>query len=134
MAESRPSEPPTVTGFPVITPGESPWILEYSSYIHAISRGPVFTSGAGMSRYGPTTMSIAAKNARDRRSSSTSDSFFGSTFTPPLPPPNGTSSRAVFHVINAAKQRNSSSEAFGWNRSPPLNGPRAALYWTRQPG
>ena len=61
VAASRPSEPPSPTGFPVITAGESPRDLEYSSYIHAISRGPVLTSGAGMSRYGPTIISMAEK-------------------------------------------------------------------------
>jgi hypothetical protein len=61
VAASRPSDPPRPTGFPVITAGESPRDLEYSSYIHAISRGPVLTSGAGISRYGPTIVSIAEK-------------------------------------------------------------------------
>src|SRR5438552_17498020 len=117
-----------------MTAGESPRDLEYSSYIHAISRGPVLTSGAGTSRYGPTTVSIALKNERQSLSSSWTESCFGSTFTPPLPPPKGTSSSAHFQVIRAEKQRNSSRDAFGWKRSPPLKGPRAPLCWIRQPG
>src|SRR6059058_3546134 len=36
---------------------------------------------------------------RVRRSSSSLESFFGSTVTPPFAPPNGMSMSAVFHVV-----------------------------------
>ena len=115
VTAERPTE---AHGLPAITAGES-LDREYSSYIQAISRGPVFTSGAGMSRCGPITSSIAETNERQSRSSSAIDSAFGSTRTPPFAPPNGTSSSAVFHVINAEKHRNSSRDASGWNRARP---------------
>jgi hypothetical protein len=70
-------------------------------------------------------------NARESRSNSGSDNSFGSTWTPPFPPPNGMFIRAVFHVISMAKHRISSSVTSGWNRRPPLNGPRALLCCTR---
>ena len=73
-----------------------------------------------MSTSGPTIGAMPAKKARDRRSRSASDSSLGSTLTPPFPPPYGMSSSAVFQVMRAAKHLNSSSEALGWYRRPPL--------------
>ena len=49
----------------------------------------VLTSGAGMSFSGPIRTSISVKKRRVSASSSFIDSFFGSTMTPPLPPPYG---------------------------------------------
>jgi hypothetical protein len=43
------------SGLPVTTPGLKPWNFSYSLMIQAISRGPVFMSGAGMSTVGPIT-------------------------------------------------------------------------------
>src|SRR6266511_3653422 len=103
VACSRPSEPPRAMGLPVRMAGVSPYIRLYSSYIHPISRAPVFTSGAGMSVYGPITGAISRMNDRERRSSSPSDSFLGSTATPPLPPPNGMSRSEHFQVMRAEK-------------------------------
>src|SRR5438445_4276398 len=55
----------------------------------------VLTSGAGMSRYGPSTIEMRWVKRRVRRSSSSFESFFGSTVTPPFAPPKGMSMSAV---------------------------------------
>src|SRR5437867_9885065 len=133
VACSRPSEPPRAMGLPVRMAGVSPNIRLYSSYIHPISRAPVFTSGAGMSVYGPMTGAISRMNERESRSSSPSDSFLGSTATPPLPPPNGMSRSAHFQVMRAEKHLISSWATVWWYRRPPLYGPRALLCWIRYP-
>src|SRR6266508_330512 len=133
VACSRPSEPPRAMGLPVRMAGVSPYILLYSSYIHPISRAPVFTSGAGMSVYGPITGAISRMNERESRSSSPADSLLGSTATPPLPPPNGMSRSAHFHVMRAEKHLISSMATVWWYRRPPLYGPRALLCWIRYP-
>src|SRR5262245_23445463 len=52
---------------------------------------------------------------------------------PPLPPPNGMSATAHFHVIHDASAETSSSETSGWKRMPPFAGPRAMLCCTRKP-
>src|SRR5216684_7177516 len=70
---------------------------------------------------------------RVRRSSSSFESCFGSTATPPFAPPNGMSMRAVFHVMMVARPSTSSWSASGWYRIPPLQGPRAPLCWMRKP-
>ncbi len=70
---------------------------------------------------------------RVSRSSSRRDMRVGSQATPPLPPPNGTWATAHFHVIQAARAVTSSRVTAGWNRMPPLAGPRAMLYCTRYP-
>jgi hypothetical protein len=60
VASLRPKEPPRGMGFPVTTPGTvRPTFMEKVSIIQAISRSPVFTSGAGMSRSGPSRMPIS---------------------------------------------------------------------------
>ncbi|OLB11703.1 MAG: hypothetical protein AUH07_09225 [Gemmatimonadetes bacterium 13_2_20CM_70_9] len=74
----------------------------------------VLTSGAGMSRYGPSTIEMRWVKRRVRRSSSSFESFFGSTVTPPFAPPNGMSMSAVFHVMMAASPSTSSWSASGW--------------------
>ena len=49
-----------VSGLPVTTPStEWPLFIEYVSKIHAISRGLVPTSGAGMSFSGPISLMIS---------------------------------------------------------------------------
>jgi hypothetical protein len=133
VADSRPSEPPRAIGLPVMTAGFGPYRREYSSAIHPMIWGLVLTSGAGTSTFGPMASAMPRMNARDNRSSSASDRSFGSTCTPPLPPPKGMFMSAVFHVMSMAKHRTSSKETVGWNRSPPLNGPRALLCCTRYP-
>src|SRR5512142_3186115 len=72
--------------------------------------GAALTSGAGMSRSGPTRTEISVKKRRDRPSSSLVDSFFGSTMTPPLPPPYGMPTTAHFLVIADAALGRSASE------------------------
>ena len=67
------------------------------------------------------------------RSISAIDSVAGSHVTPPLPPPNGRSTTAHFHVIQNASAVTSSSVTPGWKRMPPFAGPRAKLYCTRYP-
>src|SRR3712207_8658887 len=61
----------------------------------------------------------------DSRSSSCRDSSLVSTVTPPLPPPNGRSSAAHLNVIQNASDCTSSTFTRGWNRIPPLVGPRS---------
>jgi hypothetical protein len=53
----------------------------------AITCAFVPTSGAGMSRCGPSTFSILSMNERAMVWSSRASSLLGSTFTPPLAPP-----------------------------------------------
>ena len=59
-------------------------------------------SGAGMSFSAPIVSAAARMYARDTFSSSRSDIFLGSHSTPPLLPPSGKSTTAVFHVIHDA--------------------------------
>jgi len=99
---------------PVTTPGLYPRRREYSSKNHAISRAPVFMSGAGMSSMGPTTSLIAPTSLRVTFSSSRTLRRFGSTVTPPFAPPKGRSITAVFHVIRLASERTSSRSTCGW--------------------
>ena len=114
VASSRPSEPCIDTGLPVTTPGWKPWYLPYWSAIQAIVWALVLTSGAGMSSDGPMITWIWSTNFRVSRCSSPIDSVFGSTVTPPLPPPNGMPTTAVFQVIRLASALTSSSLACGW--------------------
>ena len=58
---------------------------------------------------------------------------FGSQITPPLPPPYGIFTAAVFHAIHIASAFTSSSVTPGWYRMPPFAGPRATLCCTRNP-
>jgi len=67
------------------------------------------------------------------RSNSPADISFGLQTTPPFAPPKGKSSKAHFHVIQAASARTVSIVSSGWNRMPPLVMPLASLYWTRNP-
>ena len=69
---------------------------------------------------------IASTYPRERRSSSCSESSFGSTVTPPLAPPNGIPSAAHLKVIQKASDWTSSMLTFGWKRMPPLVGPRVS--------
>ena len=103
------------SGLPVTTPStEWPLFMEYVSKIHAISLGPVPTSGAGMSFSGPISVMISEVKRRVIRWSSPSDMCFGSQTTPPFAPPNGMPMRAHFHVIHMASDFTSSSVTSGW--------------------
>ena len=97
------SEPPMSMSLPVITPGICllPLSLLYTSMICTISVPVVYTSGAGMSFSGPMISAISNANRLVILSFSPAlrFSFFGLTYTPPLPPPSGTSTTAHFHVI-----------------------------------
>jgi hypothetical protein len=53
----------------------------------AITWALVPTSGAGMSRCGPSTFSILSRNDRATDWTSRGSSLLGSTFTPPFAPP-----------------------------------------------
>ena len=55
--------------------------------IQAMTWALVLTSGPGCRCSGPTRTSISVKKRRLSASSSFWLSFFGSTMTPPLPPP-----------------------------------------------
>jgi hypothetical protein len=56
------------SGLPVTTPStECPLFMEYVSKIHAISLGPVPTSGAGMSFSGPISVMISEVKRRVMR-------------------------------------------------------------------
>ena len=70
--------------------------------IHAITSALVLTSGAGMSMVGPMTSLHCSTNARVTRSSSKRLIWLGSQSMPPLAPPKGTSTMAVFQVIRFA--------------------------------
>jgi len=91
-----------------------PTCIEYVSMIQAMVCALVFTSGAGMSRSGPMMMLISVANRRVSPSSSRRESFFGSTMTPPLPPPYGMPTTAHFQVIHIARALTSSSETSWW--------------------
>ena len=54
--------------FPVVTPGiEYPWCIERVSIIQAIVCEPVLRSGAGISRFEPSSREISVVNRRVRR-------------------------------------------------------------------
>ena len=74
-----------------------------------------------------TLDAAGVEKRRVSRSSSASDSVFGSTRTPPLAPPNGTLTAAVLIDIHAASAITSGSVTCGWKRTPPLPGPRMLL-------
>src|SRR2546428_7656726 len=101
--------------------------------IHAIVCPSVYTSGAGMSFSGPMMIEIALAYRRVIRSFSPRDISFGLQITPPFAPPYGIPMTEHFHVIQHDRARTSSRHTFQWYRIPPLNGPRASLYWTRKP-
>ena len=82
-------------------------------------------------RVGPDEPSSSVAKRRVSASSSFGLSGRGSQVTPPLAPPNGTSTSAHFQVIHMARARTSSRSGLGWKRRPPLAGPRATLCWTR---
>ena len=87
VAASRPYEPSRAIGLPVTHAGVCPWSFPYSSISQAITWAFVPTSGAGMSRVGPSTFSILSMNERETAWSSWLSSLLGSTFTPPFAPP-----------------------------------------------
>ena len=99
---------------PVTTAGEKPWIFEYSSMIHAMTWALVLTSGAGMSVCGPMMSWICWTKQRVSRSSSRGESVSGSTAMPPLAPPKGRFTTAVFHVMSEARPSASSRSTVGW--------------------
>ena len=132
VALGLPSLPPMSSGLPVTDAGtEYPACIESVSMIQAMISPVVLTSGAGMSDSGPTRTLISAANRRVSRSSSRWLSSEGSTATPPLAPPYGRLVSAHFHVIHMASALTSSRSVSGWNRRPPLAGPRVTLCWTR---
>ena len=71
------SEPSSAIGLPVTIAGVWPWSLPYSSMNQAIVCALVLTSGAGMSRVGPSTFSILSMNERAIRCSSDGSSLLG---------------------------------------------------------
>jgi hypothetical protein len=105
---------------PVQIAGVWPWSLPYSSIIQAITWALVLTSGAGMSRVGPSTFSTLSMKERVIFWSSERSSCSAGQLTPPLAPPNGTPATAVFQVISEASARISSTSTSGWKRTPPL--------------
>ncbi len=84
--------------------------------IHAITWAFVLTSGAGMSWLGP--MNTCRRSTKVRvmfsRSRCDVDGERGSQSMPPLAPPYGTSTTAVFQVISDASARTSSRSTSGW--------------------
>ena len=95
--------------------------------------GVVITSGAGTSVSGPTLRATWRTQPRQISSCSRALRLCGSQMTPPLPPPSGMSTTAHFQVIHIERARTVSTVSCGWNRMPPLLGPRASLCWTRKP-
>ena len=118
-------------GLPVTMPGVYPAMEPYASIIHAIVCELVPISGAGMSRFTPSRCSMLVVYRRVMWFSSASLIVLGSHWIPPLPPPKGMLTTAVFQVISDASARISLMSACGWYRVPPLYGPRAALCWIR---
>lgn len=106
-------DPPLESGFPVKLPGEYfPTSLEYSSIIHAIIFGLVFTSGAGTSCSGPMYLYSARTYPRESLSSSPSESSFGFTIIPPFPHPSGISTTEHLKVIHIERAFTSSRLTF----------------------
>jgi hypothetical protein len=116
---------------PVTIAGVLPHSRPYSSISHAITWALVFTSGAMMSRLGPSILWILLMNERAIACSSAEPIWSPGQSMPPLAPPNGTPAIAVFHVISIASARTELRSTSGWKRRPPLYGPRAPLCWTR---
>ena len=81
--------------------------------IQAMVCESVYTSGAGISWSGPISGRISLAYLRVILSNSLFDIRFGSQITPPLAPPNGTFTTAVFQVIHAASAFTSSSVTLG---------------------
>jgi len=87
----------------------------------------VYTSGAGISWFGPMIGEIFFMKERVRFSISLFDISFGLHITPPFPPPRGRSNVAVFIVIHVARALTSFRETCGWYLIPPLYGPSNEL-------
>ena len=120
VAASRPAEPSSDSGLPVTMAGVWPCSRPYSSMNQAMTCALVPTSGAGMSRPGPSTLSTLPMNERATFCSSPWVRSCGVTFTPPFAPPNGMPAMAVFQLISSASARTSSRSTSGWKRTPPL--------------
>lgn len=138
MASTRPRMPLWVAGLPVTQASalmSSGNIRRYSSAIHAISRGPVPTSGAGTLTLGLMKCRRASSrvNARVIASNSSAVYFAGSRHSPPFDPPNGTSTTAHLYDMRAARASTSSWSTTGAYRMPPLVGSRCSLWTARQP-
>ncbi len=114
VAASLPSEPPAPILLPVKAALDvSPVSFSNSSTIQSIMVALVLTSGAGTSLSGPMCGARCAAYLRDSSSSSSLVSSLGFTDTPPLPPPNGRPTAAVFSVISVASARTSSRPTSG---------------------
>ena len=92
VAFSRPCDPPQARLFPVTTArprvrSTVDTVFTYVSIIQSIVCEFVPTSGAGMSYSGPMFVPSACVKRRVRRISSSLESWFGRTLTPPLAPP-----------------------------------------------
>jgi hypothetical protein len=72
---------------PVTIAGVWPFSLPYSSISHAITCALVLTSGAMMSRVGPSTFSILSSSERVTACSSVGLNLSPGQFTPPFAPP-----------------------------------------------
>lgn len=100
VAEVRPWMPPWLTGLPVMQAEAlrlpKPMVLEKVSAIQAISLSPVPMSGAGTSSPGPRKPFLASSMANLLVILSSSFSLYswGSSLTPALAPPKGTSTQA----------------------------------------
>jgi hypothetical protein len=77
------------------------------------------------------TRSSLSMNWRVIRSVSSGVKSLAGQLMPPLAPPYGIPTIAVFQLMSAASARTSSRSTSGWYRMPPLYGPRAPLCCTR---
>ena len=83
--------------------------------IQAMIWALVLTSGAGMSFSGPMrTLDLGGVAAGQALELLLSESFLGSTMTPPLPPPYGMPTTAHFQVIHIARALTSSRLTSWW--------------------
>ena len=79
--------PRAAIGLPVTIAGVWPLSLPYSSISQAITWALVLTSGAMMSRFGPSTFWILSMNERVIACSSAAASSSPGQLTPPFAPP-----------------------------------------------
>ncbi len=90
-------------------------------------------SPAGTSVYSPMWRCSSVMNDWQKRMTSSSERPFGSKSEPPLPPPIGMPVSAFLKTCSKPRNLTMPSVVDGWNRSPPLYGPRALLNSTRKP-
>src|SRR5680860_1835097 len=124
VASGRMTEPPQVRPLPVSTPLNSLRSRLYWPKRYPISRPPTPISPAGTSVFAPMWRKSSLMKLWQKRITSLSLLPLGLKSDPPLPPPKGSPVRAFLNTCSKARNFRMPRFTDGWNRRPPLYGPR----------